>query len=109
MDYGFPQILSALSLKQYIKAATVKDLASDKGAEPVDNNKITSEITGAIDWRQPGKYKYKKNEVYIDILESVNLLMSSDGNCPNGFGGSPPERNIRSAQEPCFDQMYQAR
>ncbi|CEP02310.1 MHD domain-containing protein [Plasmodiophora brassicae] len=79
MDYGFPQILSALSLKQYIKAATVKDLASDKGAEPVDNNKITSEITGAIDWRQPGKYKYKKNEVYIDILESVNLLMSSDG------------------------------
>jgi len=32
-----------------------------------------------VDWRQSGKYKYRKNEVFIDVLEAVNLLMSSKG------------------------------
>jgi len=43
------------------------------------SNQITSEITGAIDWRAPGKFKYRKNEVFIDVLESVNLLLSTKG------------------------------
>jgi len=32
-----------------------------------------------VDWRQAGKFKYRKNEVFIDVLEAVNLLMSSKG------------------------------
>jgi AP-2 complex subunit mu-1 len=32
-----------------------------------------------VDWREPGKFKYRKNEVYIDVFESVNLLMSNKG------------------------------
>jgi len=40
---------------------------------------LTNKITGAVDWRQAGKYKYRKNEVFIDVLESVNLLMSVKG------------------------------
>jgi len=27
----------------------------------------------------PNKYKYRKNEVFLDVLESVNLLMSTKG------------------------------
>lgn len=40
---------------------------------------LTSQITGQIDWRRDG-IRHRKNEVYIDVLESVNLLMSSTGN-----------------------------
>lgn len=39
---------------------------------------LTSQITGQIDWRRDG-IRYRKNEVYIDVLESVNILMSSTG------------------------------
>ncbi len=39
---------------------------------------MTSMITGARDWRREG-IVHKKNEVYIDVLESVNLLVSSTG------------------------------
>jgi AP-2 complex subunit mu-1 len=39
---------------------------------------LTSQITGAIDWRREG-IKYKRNEIYLDVFESVNLLMSSNG------------------------------
>jgi hypothetical protein len=36
-------------------------------------------FTGSVDWREPNKFKYRKNEVYIDVFESVNLLMSNKG------------------------------
>jgi AP-2 complex subunit mu-1 len=42
-------------------------------------SQITSEITGAVDWRQAGKFEYPKNEVFIDVLEAVNVLVSASG------------------------------
>lgn len=35
--------------------------------------------SGSIPWRVPD-LKYKRNELYIDVIESVNLLMSVNGN-----------------------------
>ncbi|KAL2322904.1 hypothetical protein Fmac_027283 [Flemingia macrophylla] len=43
---------------------------------PVPN--ATLQVTGAVGWRREGLV-YKKNEVFLDIVESVNLLMSSKG------------------------------
>jgi hypothetical protein len=40
---------------------------------------ITNILTGQCDWRPPNKYKYRKNEVFLDVLESINLLMSNKG------------------------------
>jgi len=76
MDYGFPQILSTNVLKEYIKVGNVK---MDPKELDRHNQSITSEITGAIDWRKAGKFKYRKNEVFIDVLESVNYLTSIRG------------------------------
>lgn len=76
MDYGYPQITAVNLLQSFIKVGSVKD---DPSAGVVASNQITSEITGGVDWRQPGKHKYSKNEVFIDVLEAVNLLMSSKG------------------------------
>lgn len=36
------------------------------------------QVTGAVGWRKDS-IKYKKNEVFLDIVEQVNVLMSSKG------------------------------
>ena len=36
------------------------------------------QVTSAVQWRREG-LSYKKNEVYLDIVESVNLMMSAEG------------------------------
>eukprot|EP01083_Nonionella_stella_P069590 185583_1 len=78
MDYGYPQIVTTNLLSQFIKHGKItkkqKKLTEQAGGV---GPQITSQITGAIDWRQPGKYKYRKNEVFIDVLESVNILLST--------------------------------
>merc|ERR1712137_248332 len=40
---------------------------------------VTIQATGAISWRKEG-IKYRKNELFIDVVENCNLLMSSKGN-----------------------------
>ena len=43
-----------------------------------EQKQITSQVTGQISWRRQG-IKYRKNELFLDVLESVNLLMSPQG------------------------------
>jgi AP-2 complex subunit mu-1 len=77
-DFGYPQITAVNILSAYIKHGEVRGDGAEQGDGSSDAG-ITSEITGNVDWRQAGKYKYRKNEVFIDVLEAVNLLMSSKG------------------------------
>mmetsp|Transcript_5356 Transcript_5356/g.8414 ORF Transcript_5356/g.8414 Transcript_5356/m.8414 type:complete len:440 (+) Transcript_5356:113-1432(+) len=79
MDHGYPQLTATNILTQYIKSQEMKDLEMYDDTPSGSAGGITSEITGAVDWRQPGKYKYRKNEVYIDVLEAVNMLQSNQG------------------------------
>ena len=76
MDFGYPQNSSVDVLQLYILTTDKKLSLKDAN---VDNSQITSQITGAVDWRKRD-LRYKKNEVFIDVLENVNLLMSADGN-----------------------------
>lgn len=76
MDHGYPQITAINILQSYIKNGQVKE--DPKEIKPTASQ-ITSQITGSVDWREPGKYRYRKNEVFIDVFESVNLLMSNKG------------------------------
>lgn len=39
---------------------------------------ITSQVTGQIAHRREG-IKYRRNELFVDVLEFVNLLMSPQG------------------------------
>jgi hypothetical protein len=36
-------------------------------------------VTNAVSWRSEG-IRHKKNEVFLDVVESVNLLVNSNGN-----------------------------
>ena len=39
---------------------------------------VPPQVTGAVGWRKEG-LRYKKNEVFLDIVEQVNMLMSAKG------------------------------
>jgi AP-2 complex subunit mu-1 len=41
-------------------------------------SKITIQATGAISWRR-NDVKYRKNEAFVDVIETVNLSMNSKG------------------------------
>mmetsp|Transcript_4526 Transcript_4526/g.4997 ORF Transcript_4526/g.4997 Transcript_4526/m.4997 type:complete len:429 (+) Transcript_4526:39-1325(+) len=74
MDYGIPQFMEADVLKKFIFEGGIK-------ADLTDLNKLkqlTTQATDVTSWRAPG-IKYKKNEVYIDIVENVNVLLSNKG------------------------------
>jgi AP-2 complex subunit mu-1 len=74
MDFGYPQNCAVDVLRLYINLGNVRE--AENAIEP---SQLTSQITGAIDWRREG-IKYRKNQVYIDVLESVHLLLSTSGN-----------------------------
>lgn len=39
---------------------------------------VPSNLTNVVSWRQEG-IKYKKNDVFLDVVEKVNLLVARDG------------------------------
>lgn len=59
----------------YITTESVKS----ERAVMEDSAKITIQATGATSWRR-SDVKYRKNEAFIDVIESVNLLLSAQGN-----------------------------
>lgn len=71
MDFGYPQTTDTKLLQGYITQEGVK----------LDRETVQSmvvQITGQTPWRPQG-IKYRKNEVFLDVVESVNLLVSAVG------------------------------
>jgi len=79
IDFGYPQNCSKDILRLYITQAkaSLKDDDDVKGLKKIKD--ITVVATGVTPWRQQG-IRYSKNEIFIDVVESLNLLMSGDGN-----------------------------
>ncbi|XP_072129630.1 AP-1 complex subunit mu-1-like isoform X3 [Mobula birostris] len=71
MDFGFPQTTDSKILQEYIIQQGHK---LEIGAP-----RPPATLTNAVSWRSDG-IKYRKNEVFIDLIESVNLLVSANGN-----------------------------
>ncbi|KAG9051569.1 hypothetical protein FS837_004079 [Tulasnella sp. UAMH 9824] len=74
LDFGFPQNSEIDTLKMYITTESVKSEAAVRE----ESTKITSQATGSTSWRR-NDIRYKKNEAFVDVVESVNLLMSAKG------------------------------
>ena len=43
------------------------------------DHKIPDAITNVVSWRIPG-IKHNKNEIFLDVIEKLNLLVSASGN-----------------------------
>merc|ERR1711865_1133493 len=67
MDFGYPQTTEPKILKEFILQEGHKlDV------------KPPMAVTNAVSWRSEG-IKYRKNEIFLDVIESVNLLVSGSG------------------------------
>jgi len=80
-DHGYPQITSAEVLKSYITQKSVRSKEKDGDASYAAMEKakaVSMQVTGAVQWRAEG-LKYKKNEVYLDVVENVSMTMSHTG------------------------------
>ncbi|KAJ9109101.1 hypothetical protein QFC21_000429 [Naganishia friedmannii] len=74
LDFGYPQNSEIDALKMYITTESIKS----ELAVREDSAKITIQATGATSWRR-ADVKYRKNEAFVDVIETVNLLMSKEG------------------------------
>lgn len=70
MDFGHPQTTESKILQEYI---TQESHQMEVPARP------PIAVTNAVSWRSEG-LRYRKNEVFLDVVESLNLLVSSTGN-----------------------------
>lgn len=69
MDFGHPQITDAKVLQEYI---TQESHALD------DQARASAVVTNTISWRPEGIF-YKKNELFLDVIESYNCTLAADG------------------------------
>lgn len=67
MDFGYPQTTESKILQEYI----TQDAYKLEIRPPMA-------VTNAVSWRSEG-IRYRKNEVFLDVVESVNLLVNSNG------------------------------
>ncbi|KAJ1841513.1 clathrin associated protein complex medium subunit, partial [Coemansia sp. RSA 2708] len=72
LDFGYPQNLEVDTLKLYVTTESVRTRAAAVAPQ------ITMQATGAMAWRRQD-IAYKKNEAFVDVIESVNLLVSAKG------------------------------
>ncbi|WOG95342.1 hypothetical protein DCAR_0414657 [Daucus carota subsp. sativus] len=69
MDFGYPQYTEANILGEFIKTDAYRMELTQRPPMAVTN---------AVSWRSEGIF-YKKNEVFLDVVEHVNLLVNSNG------------------------------
>jgi AP-1 complex subunit mu len=98
MDFGYPQTTESKILQEYCTLRRLCFLIPYDAVEDLTANEvliiryITQEshkleiqarppiaVTNAVSWRSEG-IRYRKNEVFLDVIESLNLLVSSTGN-----------------------------
>ncbi|EDO45156.1 predicted protein [Nematostella vectensis] len=70
VDFGYPQFTETKILQEYI---------TQEGHKLELAPKPPPALTNAVSWRGDN-IKYRKNEVFLDVIESVNLMVSSSGN-----------------------------
>ena len=94
MDFGIPQVSDDKVLKEYI---TQQSITFEKLLQNVSNSATSthrkikqskqdrrtqrtspSTLTSTISWRPQG-IAYKKNEAYLDVIESIDMLINSKG------------------------------
>jgi AP-1 complex subunit mu len=70
VDYGYPQTTEAKVLKQYI---TQEGQKLHKAQVHIPEN-----VTSKFPWR-PSGIVHRRNEVFLDVIEKVNLMIGSNG------------------------------
>jgi AP-2 complex subunit mu-1 len=76
IECGYPQSLDFNTLKQIIPPVSN---GNSSNVSKITSKKVSRiDMNSEIPWRKPG-IKYRKNEIYLDVYEKVNVLISQDG------------------------------
>ncbi len=78
MDNGYPQSTDFKILKKYIKTSAKLNFGNSKKKQKKKEREIVKGMVSAIPWRS-GKYKYSKNEAYLDVIEKINMIITANG------------------------------
>ncbi|KAK7195647.1 adaptor complex AP-1 medium subunit [Novymonas esmeraldas] len=80
-DFGLPQFTEEKALREYILQSTL--LTSILGTKTtLTQSELPAAVTGAAGstpWRLPRNYKYSNNQVFLDVIEQVDLLANQAG------------------------------
>ncbi|GAX10673.1 AP-1 complex subunit mu [Fistulifera solaris] len=71
MDFGLPQSLDSTILRSFITTGANRMAEDTRSKPPVA-------LTNAVSWRAEG-IKHKKNEIFLDVVEKLNLLVAANG------------------------------
>ena len=87
MDHGYPQIVDASMLQQFIQNGKNTDKKKMGIYEEAKRNtEIIAQMTGVTPWRPPQKkYVYAKNEVFLDTIENVSVIISKENKVLSSF------------------------
>lgn len=78
MDFGFPQTTDTKILKEYITQDYYKLIRKTPSRIVQPPNAVTNSVS----WRKEG-ITYKKNEAFLDVIESINMLINANGQVLN--------------------------
>lgn len=76
MDFGIPQTTDTKILKEYITQDYYKLVRTTRQVQP------PNAVTNTVSWRKEG-IMYKKNEAFLDVVESINMLINANGQVLN--------------------------
>lgn len=78
MDFGLPQTTDTKILKEYITQDYYKLIRKTPSRIVQPPNAVTNSVS----WRKDGIF-YKKNEAFLDVVESINMLINPNGQVLN--------------------------
>lgn len=78
MDFGLPQNTDTKILKEYITQDYYKLIRNTPSRIVQPPNAVTN----LVSWRKEGIF-YKKNEAFLDVIESINMLITANGQVLN--------------------------
>eukprot|EP00768_Dysnectes_brevis_P001386 gnl/Dysnectes_brevis/1346_a1511_2814.p1 GENE.gnl/Dysnectes_brevis/1346_a1511_2814~~gnl/Dysnectes_brevis/1346_a1511_2814.p1 ORF type:complete len:442 (+),score=126.54 gnl/Dysnectes_brevis/1346_a1511_2814:20-1345(+) len=84
MDYGYPQTTEASVLKEFIAQRSAFGSVLDRLArDKKEAQQAPPAVTGVVSWRKEG-IKYRKNEIFLDVVEDVDMVVSPEGKTLSG-------------------------
>ncbi|EGV64022.1 AP-1 adaptor complex mu subunit Apm1 [Yamadazyma tenuis] len=78
MDFGLAQTTDTKILKEYITQDYYKLIRNTPSRVVQPPNAVTNSVS----WRKEGIF-YKKNEAFLDVIESINMLINANGQVLN--------------------------
>lgn len=78
IDNGYPQSTDIKLMKKYMTSTAKLGKTKNKSSRYKKEKEIVEGMVSSTPWRT-GKFKYSKNEAYIDVIEKVNMVISGNG------------------------------